>query len=243
MSNGYMVGYMSNELERVNTGINGLDELIYGGIPKRNQVLISGDAGTGKTLLCFEALYRNAKIDIPSTFITLEESKSSLLENAGGAFSTFDDVDELVSKNTIGVYSYDITEVLKSTENWQKFVTQIARNSKSNNSQIVVVDSISSLRPYADSDRIFTRSVALLVQNLRNLGVTSFITVETPSLVSEETTGLFGTFMFDGTIWLNKVNVSGSSQYVISVVKMRRSDHVKSTMPFEITTKGFNIFK
>jgi KaiC/GvpD/RAD55 family RecA-like ATPase len=42
---------------------------------------------------------------------------------------------------------------------------------------------------------------------------------------------------------MHEVDVSGSSQYLIKIMKMRQSDHVKASMPYEITSKGLNVFK
>jgi len=42
---------MSEKIERVKTGVPGLDDILHGGIPRRNIVLISGGPGTGKTIM------------------------------------------------------------------------------------------------------------------------------------------------------------------------------------------------
>ena len=57
----------------IKTGVTGLDAMLYGGIPEKNQVLLAGGPGTGKTLLSFEYLYRNAKAGNTSLFFALEE--------------------------------------------------------------------------------------------------------------------------------------------------------------------------
>jgi circadian clock protein KaiC len=231
------------EIKRISTGILGLDDICYGGIPAGNQVLIAGEAGTGKTLMCFEILYKNAKINVPSTFITLEESRRSLLENAKGAFSYFDDIEDLLSVGTIIVEEKEVINAFSSRENWQTFIAGINKTLHTNKSQLLVIDSITSLRPMAEDDRVFTRYVNFMIENFRNLGVTVFVTVEAGASQLREVSGLYGTHMFDGILKLREVDVSGSSQYLIKIVKMRRSDHRNASMPYEITPKGFSIFK
>ena len=44
-------------LERISTGVPGLDPLIEGGIPKGSTVMIAGRSGSGKTILCAQFLY------------------------------------------------------------------------------------------------------------------------------------------------------------------------------------------
>jgi KaiC/GvpD/RAD55 family RecA-like ATPase len=60
-------------VEKVKSGIPGLDELLFGGIPKRNVVLISGGPGTGKTILSQQFLYFGLTYGEPGVLVTLEE--------------------------------------------------------------------------------------------------------------------------------------------------------------------------
>ena len=48
-------------MERVATGIKGLDEMLHGGIPQNKNIALCGGPGCGKTLLSFEYLYHGAK--------------------------------------------------------------------------------------------------------------------------------------------------------------------------------------
>jgi circadian clock protein KaiC len=230
-------------IKKLATGIVGLDDMLYGGIPVGNQMLIAGDAGTGKTLMSFETLYRNANVNVPSTFITFEEGRRQLLENVKEAFSFFTDIDDLVEKQLINVSEQEVTSAFRSKENWQAFIVSINRMLKANNSQILVVDSLTPLRPLQEDDRTFTRAINAMVSNFRNLGITTIMTVETSSDNKDSGYGLYGTFMFDGIVKLSTYNMEGSFQYLVTVVKMRRSNHRNSSMPFEITSKGLNVFR
>ncbi len=234
---------MAEGKNRISTGIFGLDEITSGGIPMGNQVLIAGDAGTGKTLLSFEILYRNAKINIPCTFITLEERRDSLLENIKSAFPYFDDMNELLESKLIILEERETINAMNSSENWQVFIAGINKTLQSNKSKILVIDSITTLRALASNDRVFTRSVDYMIENFRNLGINTIVTLETAWPLGKTTAGLYGTYMFDGIIKMHEVDVSGSSQYLIKIMKMRQSDHVKASMPYEITSKGLNVFK
>ena len=61
------------EIERVKTGVPGLDALIGGGIPAESVVLVSGAAGTGKTVLVLQFLVEGAKKGERSVYFTFEE--------------------------------------------------------------------------------------------------------------------------------------------------------------------------
>ena len=61
MSPGGREGYLMPDLDLVKTGIKGLDEVLFGGIPRGNIILVAGTAGTGKTTLGVEFVYRGAR--------------------------------------------------------------------------------------------------------------------------------------------------------------------------------------
>jgi KaiC/GvpD/RAD55 family RecA-like ATPase len=60
-------------VERVKTGIPGLDEILRGGIPRRNVVLLAGGPGTGKTILGQQFLYYGLLNNEPGIYVALEE--------------------------------------------------------------------------------------------------------------------------------------------------------------------------
>src|SRR3970282_2871559 len=63
------------------TGIEGLDNILNGGIPRGNTVLITGSVGTGKTSLCLEFLVHGALYGENSLYISVPESTDKLLKN------------------------------------------------------------------------------------------------------------------------------------------------------------------
>jgi len=70
------------ELPKVATGIEGLDEVLNGGLAKRRATLVSGGTGCGKSILGLEFLYRGALAGDSGIFITFEERAESVRQNA-----------------------------------------------------------------------------------------------------------------------------------------------------------------
>ena len=69
-------------LEKTPTGINGLDDITYGGLPKGRPTLVCGSAGSGKTLMAMEFLVKGAKkYDEPGVFMAFEETEEELAKN------------------------------------------------------------------------------------------------------------------------------------------------------------------
>ncbi len=87
------------QLDRAPTGIEGLDEITSGGLPKGRPTLLCGGTGCGKTLLALEFLVRGAtEFDEPGVFMSFEETALDLIENAA---SLGFDLPGLVAQNKL----------------------------------------------------------------------------------------------------------------------------------------------
>ena len=71
------------EPDLVKTGIKGLDEVLFGGIPRGNITLVAGTAGTGKTTLGVEFVYRGARqFNEPGVIVLFEVAPDKLIRDA-----------------------------------------------------------------------------------------------------------------------------------------------------------------
>src|ERR1019366_7661525 len=72
----------ATQLPKCPTGIQGLDEITGGGLPRGRPTLVCGGAGCGKTLLAAEFLVRGATLfDEPGVFMAFEETEAELKAN------------------------------------------------------------------------------------------------------------------------------------------------------------------
>jgi len=69
-------------MERIKTGIEGLDVLIEGGLPKNSITLVSGPPGGGKSIFCFQFLYEGVKNGEKCLFLTLDKKVENILIQA-----------------------------------------------------------------------------------------------------------------------------------------------------------------
>ncbi len=69
-------------MEQLKTGIEGLDALLYGGIPKGRTCLISGEPGTGKTLFSLQFLLEGLQNGEKALYITIDEKPEHVLSDA-----------------------------------------------------------------------------------------------------------------------------------------------------------------
>jgi circadian clock protein KaiC len=71
------------ESDLIKTGIKGLDDILFGGIPRGNIILVAGTAGTGKTTLGVEFVYRGARqFNEPGMIVLFEVAPEKLIRDA-----------------------------------------------------------------------------------------------------------------------------------------------------------------
>src|SRR5881227_3199473 len=89
----------TGSLPKAPTGIQGLDQITGGGLPRGRPTLVCGSAGCGKTLLAMEFLVRGAtEFDEPGVFLAFEETAEELAQNVR---SLGFDLDELVGRQKL----------------------------------------------------------------------------------------------------------------------------------------------
>lgn len=236
---------MNNKL--IETGIEGLDKMLKGGIPEKNQILIAGGPGAGKTLLCFEIVYRNAKKGIPCVFISMEEQPESIIRNAKETFSSFEDIDELIVNKLIIIDGQDPTSKLMDSPDAEGYsfgsiVSDIEEEISKNKAKIIVIDSLSMLSLILTDKIKYRQSLLSLISNFNRLGVTSFITYELSSGERNNLKFSKDFFLFDGVITLYQSGQEDRRMLLTEIVKMRGVNHSYALVPYEITSDGFKIY-
>jgi circadian clock protein KaiC len=233
---------------KVKTGIEGLDAMLFGGIPEGSQVIVAGGPGAGKTLLSFEYAYRNAKAGVTSLFLALEEDPDRVLENAKNAFSDIKDIDALVKSRKLVVDGEDPTIILheSSTESgsqyeFGKIVSEIESIVVSTKAKRLVIDSLSVLDLLVNDPVVYRRSMLTLVNNLRKLGVTTLLTAEMSTPEREKLEFKSEFFIFDGMIVMYERGEEEKRMLGMEVIKMRGTKHSFLTTPYEITSEGINV--
>ena len=234
-------------MERITTGIPGLDAVIEGGFPKGTNILVCGSSGTGKTIFCTQFLHAGILENEPGIFITLEERTSDLREemlSLGWDLTAFERNGSLV---VIDAASSRIN--LPSSEEFRlgegfdidSLVLEIHRASTKIGAKRLVIDSIPALELKVDQPSEFRKILFRLSSLLLEIGVTSLLTTENaePFLISR-----YGIeeFVTRGVVVLSLEEEGADLKRFLRVRKMRGTSHSLRNIPFEITKNGIVLY-
>lgn len=216
-------------MERVETGIPGLDEIMKGGIPRGQLVLLSGTCGTGKTTMCGQYVYQGlTKFNENAIFLSFEDMPDNIKKNFkqfGWNFELFEKQNKL---DFIRYDPYHIEEVLDILES----------NVRSINAQRIVIDSVSALGLHVRDKAELRRMIFNLSAVLRKIGCTVIMVSEiVPGSVGISRYGV-EEFVTDSVIVLYYERDEFTFTRAVQVWKMSGSDHSKKLHPYKITKKG-----
>lgn len=217
---------------RINTGINGLDDLIEGGIPENFITLVSGTSGTGKTTFCMQFLAEGVKkYNEKGLYIGLGEDIEIIqkaMSNYGMDLDKLADQDDLVFAD---IPALDIDEVRTLLEGI------------SDDTKRLVIDPLSALL-FRYRDMELRQKVRELIEIIRAKNITALITTELP----EDSSGIsrFGIedFLSDGIIVLYYFREGAKRYRGLEVRKMRGTNHSSDIHLYKINSgQGIQVFK
>ncbi|QGA54061.1 KaiC domain-containing protein [Sulfolobus sp. E5-1-F] len=229
-------------MRRVRSYIPGLDEILYGGIPERHIVLISGGPGTGKSILGKQFLYNGLTKGESGVFVALEEHPVSVLrsfEHFGWNVRKYEKEGKfaIVDAFTGGYGSTAQREkyVVKNIDDAKELSEVLRTAIKEINATRVVIDSISTL--YLNKPAMARSIVMQLKRVISGLGCTAIFV----SQVSVGERGFGGPGVehaVDGIIRLDLDEVEGVMYRSIIVWKMRDTKISMVRHPMDITDNG-----
>ncbi len=218
---------------RTKTGIPGLDDLLGGGIPEGNFVVVSGDPGSGKTSLCIQYLYMGAvKYNEPGLYISLEESEAEIVKIA--AYYGFDLIPLIKARmlkiETISLYDFE------------KLKNAIEESVTSLQAKRIVIDPGVIFRLFFDKELEARKNILELGRMLRKIKNTTLITNEL-SLEAGQSGGLYGLeeYVADGVILLYHTKVENRFIRSIGVLKMRGTKITEKLHPVELGPNGLKV--
>ncbi len=221
-----------NKLEKITTGISGLDTMLNKGLVKGRPYVISGGPGAGKTILGIQFLLEGKKHEESGLYLTLSEPVSEIKENMetfGWDTSSIKILD--LSPEIEGYFEYvEKKRAFKPHDMLRKVSEEIEKNKHKR----VVIDSLTAFRMLYGDDINMRKIVLKFMRYLSDKGCTTLLLNET----KDEYTINLEDFLARGVIRLHKMEVGGEVQNAISIEKMRGTGFDKHIRPMSITSDG-----
>ncbi len=227
-------------LQKAPTGIQGLDELTSGGLPKGRPTLLCGSAGCGKTLLAMEFLVRGA-VDFgePGVFMAFEENPGELATNFA---SLGHDLQALVAqkKLVLDFVQIERSEIEETGDyDLEGLFVRLGQAIDRIGAKRVVLDTVEALFSGLSNTAVLRAELRRLFRWLKEKGVTAIITGER----GEKSLTRYGLeeYVADCVILLDHRVEGQMATRRLRIVKYRGSTHGTSEYPFLIDEGGISL--
>ncbi len=228
-------------LPKCTTGIQGLDEITSGGLPRGRPTLVCGSAGCGKTLLGIEFLVRGATLfNEPGVFIAFEETAEELSQNVR---SLGFDLEALIEKKKLAVdYIYVERSEIEETGEYdlEALFIRLGFAIDSIGAKRIVLDTLETLFAGLPNPAILRSELRRLFRWLKEKGVTAIITAERGS--GSFTRHGLEEYVSDCVLLLDHRVDGQISTRRLRIVKYRGSSHGTNEFPFLIDEGGISVF-
>jgi circadian clock protein KaiC len=209
--------------ERLSLGVPALDRMMGGGLPVAYSLLVVGPSGSGKTVLATEFLAEGVRNGEPGVIAAFEKSPNQLLSHK---------LNQLITQGDVGLIDTRALD-LSIDEILHDLIAMIQRMG----AKRVVIDSLSGFELALASvfRENFRESLYRLVAVLTGMGVTVVMTAELEDRYTDLRFSSYGNaFLADAIVMQRYVEYQGQLRRVISVVKVRASEHSKDIRFYDI---------
>jgi circadian clock protein KaiC len=230
-------------MERVLTYIPKLDRLLGGGFIEKSVTVMSGPAGSGKTLIGMQFVYNGIKeFDDPGMFITIEEGSASV---SNMMKSLKMDIDDYINEGKL--YMVDLGEVGekgeskdKAPQSFRELIEILNPLIKISGAKRLVLDSIPALAAYYKSSGVFRLSLFRLRRFLQANNITTILITESGEDGKPTRFGI-EEYIADNFILLTESTSDTKSPHYLEIKKTRISDHDRERHSYHIGKKGITI--
>lgn len=219
------------EYERVKTGIPGLDEMMNGGFPRGNLVVVSGDPGSGKTVLCWQFIYTGITVyNENAVYVSLEETEQTIYE---GAAEFGWDLRKLVKEGRLLIITVELYD-------FERLKAAIEDNIRTIKAKRVIIDPGVIFRLFFERELDARKRIVSLGKMLKALGMTTIITNE---INSEKMSSLYGLeeYVADGVVLLYHTRIKNRFVRSMGILKMRNTEITETLKPVKIAGDGIKV--
>jgi circadian clock protein KaiC len=214
-------------MEKVKSGVLGLDNLIDGGFPGGSIIIVSGTPGTGKTIMGLQFLNEGAKRGEMGIYISFEQDKEDLLRQAAQFGWDFGALEKKNLIRIVTMWPSSFDEVMAKV-----FKCLYYKPKR------LVVDSITSLTYTMKDDKEAFHKMA---QKLKETKLTAILTSELLHGQQGFSRDGISEFVGDGLVILKSVEAAGEHKNLLRVEKMRSCKINKESHIYDFGKSGMEL--
>lgn len=228
---------------KISLGIQGLDEMLYGGINPGNIIGLVGPAGSGKTILSLQFLHASLKKGNNCLYISTNHNEKELKSHSldyGWDFEPFINTKQLTLKSMEPVHMELRGEEFDLTSNYLDELPSVVKKMKTD---IVIIDPITDFIALCKSE-VESRSRLLnLIRIIKDNSSTAMITAESGMDSCSTKSGIVE-YAVDGLLILRRVQSADLNEilHVIQIAKMRWTKHLREIRQYDFTDKGIEVY-
>ena len=224
-------------LQKVPTQIQGLDDILYGGLPAGRTTLVSGGPGSGKSLIGLEFVYRGAMDGHPGLFVTFEENGENIRENAA---TLGWDLASLERRGSLFLLDarVDPETAVSGQFNLKGLLSVLDAKTRELGADRIVIDALDGLMRFFGDLEQQQNQMLVLYRWLMEHRVTSLLTSKTQPAPGVQNQFEFLDFLADCVVSLDQEIKARVSTKMLRVVKYRGSAYGGNAYPFLVTDEG-----
>lgn len=228
------------ELRKVLTGIAGLDKVLAGGLPAGRMTLLSGGAGSGKSMMGLQCLLHGAGVGQPGILVMFEERAAAVRQNA---WSLGWDLDALEQKSKLCLLDarLDAQVLIAGDFSIKGLMAILDQRIKAMRARYIVIDAIDALLHLYNSPLRERQELYMLHEWLLDRGLTTVMTVKTTPEEGASAPYAFLEFMADCVIHIDQRVTTQVTTRRLRVIKYRGSGYGRNEYPFVISRNGIDV--
>ena len=223
-------------MNRIRTGIDGVDRMTEGGFPEGHLIALVGPFGAGKTTFALQYIREGLANGETCMYLSLEEGEDRLIKTA---LNYGWDLKEHIESEELTILKVEASDITNSLSHLESSFPATIRSIGASR---VVIDPFTLFEMLFEDEAKRRKNVFDLCDVISNTGATVLITSE----VNEERKGSrYGLveYIVDGVILLRRTSDDyGRVRHSIQVEKMRWSNHSNEIKPYEVTKDGFKVY-